>query len=137
MFRFQRHSTKAEKCLKKSFVVDYVTDNLDGAVREDSQSEDESSSSSDEMLFDPHPRKPLHSSRERLSTSEEPSLTSYTGRVSDVSVPGSDILENIDTPPPFRKRTLQMTQDDKERRPSNVSLTPSSPREVNGQLCKY
>lgn len=109
-------------------------DNLDGAVREDSQSEDESSSSSDEMLFDPHPRKPLHSSRERLSTSEEPSLTSYTGRVSDVSVPGSDILENIDTPPPFRKRTLQMTQDDKERRPSNVSLTPSSPREVNGQL---
>ena len=88
------------------------------------------------MIFD-HPKKTsLLSSRDRLSTTDEPS--SYTGRVSDASLPGSDILEGIDTPPPFRKRTLQMTQEDKERKPSNVSPNPSSKQVVNGKLdCEY
>lgn len=88
------------------------------------------------MIFD-HPKKTsLLSSRDRLSTTDEPS--SYTGRVSDAFMPGSDILEGIDTPLPFRKRTLQMTQEDKQRKLSNVSPNPSSMQVVNGKLdCEY
>lgn len=108
-------------------------DNLqDGDVRAESPLESEESSSSDEMIFD-SPRKPSSSSRERSSTTDEPSLSPYTGRLSEVSMPGSDILENIDTPPPFRKRTLLVTPEERERRPSNVSLNQSELQAVNGQ----
>lgn len=108
-------------------------DNLqDGDVRAESPLESEESSSSDEMIFD-SPRKPSSSSRERSSTADEPSLSPYTGRLSEVSMPGSDILENIDTPPPFRKRTLLVTPEERERRPSNVSLNQSELQAVNGQ----
>lgn len=108
-------------------------DNLqDGDVRAESPLESEESSSSDEMIFD-SPRKPSSSSRERSSTTDEPSLSPYTGRLSEVSMPGSDILENIDTPPPFRKRTLLVTPEERERRPSNVSLKQSELQAVNGQ----
>lgn len=108
-------------------------DNLqDGDVRAESPLESEESSSSDEMIFD-SPRKPSSSSRERSSTTDEPSLSPYMGRLSEVSMPGSDILENIDTPPPFRKRTLLVTPEERERRPSNVSLNQSELQAVNGQ----
>ena len=53
-------------------------DNLqDGDVRAESPLESEESSSSDEMIFD-SPRKPSSSSRERSSTTDEPSLSPYT-----------------------------------------------------------
>ena len=109
-------------------------DNLDSDIREESHSEDEeSSSSSDEMTFD-RP-KPRTRSRARSSTSDEP--VSYPSRRStEISMPGSSILENIDTPPPFRKRTLAMSQEEKQRHPSEVSLNTSSFQATNGQLCK-
>lgn len=108
-------------------------DTMDGNVGEESVSEDEESSgSSDEMIFD-HPKaSPFLSGRDSISTANE--KPPYLSRISDASMPGSDILENIDTPPPFRKRTLQMTEDDKQRRPSNVSPTTSPRQVVNGQL---
>ena len=119
------------------FFAHLFADNLqDGDVRAESPLESEESSSSDEMIFD-SPRKPSSSSRERSSTTDEPSLSPYTGRLSEVSMPGSDILENIDTPPPFRKRTLLVTPEDRERRPSNVSLNQSELQAVNGQDGKY
>lgn len=107
-------------------------DNLDEDVRAESPSDGDDSSSSDEMIFD-SPRKPSSSSRERSSTTDEPSLSPYMGRLSEVSIPGSDILENIDTPPPFRKRTVLVTPEERERRPSNVSLNQSELQAVNGQ----
>ncbi|PFX31714.1 Double C2-like domain-containing protein beta [Stylophora pistillata] len=104
-------------------------DNLDGGIREERQSEDEeSSSSSDEMLFDSST--PLKSPRGRSSTLEE--AMSYTRRIStEVSMPGSAILENIDTPPPFRKRTLAMSQ---EEQPHRSSPHTSPLHQANGKL---
>lgn len=106
---------------------------MDGNVGEESVSEDEESSgSSDEMIFD-HPKaSPFLSGRDSISTANE--KPPYLSRTSDASMPGSDILENIDTPPPFRKRTLQVTEDVKQRLPSNVSPTTSPRQVVNGQL---
>lgn len=103
-------------------------DYLDGGIREESHSEDEeSSSSSDEMLFDSSSTR--KSSRGRSSTSEE--TMSYTRQKStELSMPGSAILENIDTPPPFRKRTLAMSQDEQPRRSPNTSPL----HQANGKL---
>ena len=118
------------------FLIHLLADNLDGHAREESPSAGEESSSSDEMIFD-SPRKPSSSSRERSSTTDEPSRSPYIKRLSEVSMPGSDILENIDTPPPFRKRTVLVTPEEKERRPSNSSLNQSTLQAVNGQDGKY
>ena len=118
------------------FLVSPFADNLDGDVRAESPSDSEESSTSDEMIFD-SPRKPSSSSRERSSATDEPSRSPYMSRLSEVSMPGSDILENIDTPPPFRKRTLQVTHEERERRPSNVSLNQSELQAVNGEDGKY
>ena len=117
------------------FLLHVRADNLDGDIREESQSEDdESSSSSDEMSFD-RSKKYTHANRKISSTSED--TTSFSNRRSvDMSMPGSSILENIDTPPPFRKRTLAMAQDEQKRRPSNISQNSSSYQTANGQLCK-
>ncbi|XP_020601682.1 double C2-like domain-containing protein beta [Orbicella faveolata] len=106
-------------------------DNLDDDIREESYSEEEeSSSSSDEMLFE-HSKEYTHSNRGR--SSQDP--VSFTNRRSaEMSMPGSSILESIDTPPPFRKRTLAMTQDEKQRRPSEISQNSSSLQTTNGQL---
>ena len=108
-------------------------DNLDSGIREESHSEDEeSSSSSDEMLFESSSQR--KHSRGRSTTSED--TMSYSSRRSaEVSMPGSSILENIDTPPPFRKRTLAMSQDEQPRKTSTTQNT-SSVQTVNGQLCK-
>lgn len=106
---------------------------MDDDIREESYSEEEeSSSSSDEMLFE-HSKEYTHSNRGR--SSQDP--VSFTNRRSaEMSMPGSSILESIDTPPPFRKRTLAMTQDEKQCRPSEISQNSSSLQTTNGQLCK-
>lgn len=81
------------------------------------------------MLFDSSSTR--KSSRGRSSTSEE--TMSYTRRKStELSMPGSAILENIDTPPPFRKRTLAMSQDEQPRRSPNTSPL----HQANGKLSK-
>ena len=111
------------------------TDNLDIDIREESHSEEEeSSSSSDEMSFD-RSKQHTHSNRNRSSTSEE-TMSFSNRRSADMSMPGSSILENIDTPPPFRKRSHQLSQDEQQRRPSNISQNTSSFQTTNDQLCK-
>lgn len=106
-------------------------DNLDGDIREESGSEDEeSSSSSDEMSFEPS-RDYSHSNSGQ--SSQDPVSFSYR-RSAEMSMPGSSILESINTPPPFRKRTGAMAQDEKHPRPSEISQNSSSFQTANGQL---
>lgn len=107
-------------------------DNLDSGIREESHSEDESSSSSDEMLFESSSQ---HKHSRGRSTTSEDTMSYSSRRSAEVSMPGSSILENIDTPPPFRKRTLAMSQDEQPRKTSTTQNT-SSVQTVNGQLCK-
>lgn len=123
---------KLQKVLTMHFIVK-CADNLDDDIREESHSEDEeSSSSSDEMSFE-RSNQYTHSNRSR--SSEDP--VSFSNRRSaDMSMPGSSILESIDTPPPFRKRSLAMSQDEKQRQPSEISQNSSSFQTTNGQLCK-
>ncbi|KAL9981944.1 hypothetical protein ACROYT_G010711 [Oculina patagonica] len=108
-------------------------DNLDVDIIEESPSEDEeSSSSSDEMSFD-RSKQHTHANRNRSTTSEE--TVSFSNRRSaDMSMPGSSILENIDTPPPFRKRSWALTQDEQQHRPSTTSQNSRSFETANGQL---
>lgn len=110
---------------------------MDGVVREESESEEEeSSSSSDEMIFDPRQKLALYSNMDQSAASDERPL--FTSRISDISMPGSIILENSDTPPPFRKRTLQMTEQDKHHRPGSVSPRLALKEDVNGQIeCEF
>ena len=105
-------------------------------VRDETESEgEESSSSSDEMIFDPRQKSTLLANRDRSSAADERPI--YASRISDISMPGSIILENSDTPPPFRKRTLQMTQEDKYYHSTNANVQPSSKQELNGTIdCK-
>lgn len=105
-------------------------DNLDSGIREESHSEDESSSSSDEMLFESSSQ---HKHSRGRSTTSEDTMSYSSRRSAEVSMPGSSILENIDTPPPFRKRTLAMSQDEQPRKTSTTQNT-SSVQTVNGQL---
>lgn len=108
------------------------TDNLDDDIREESCSEDEeSSSSSDEMSFE-RPKEFIRSSSVR--SSQDPVFSNR--RSSEMSMPGSSILESINTPPHFRKRSCAMTQDEKHSRPSEISQNSGSFQTTNGQLCK-
>lgn len=105
---------------------------MDGVVGVESESEEEeSSSSSDEMIFDPRQKSALYSDMDQSAADDERPL--YSSRLSDLSMPGSIILENSDTPPPFRKRTLPVTEQDKHRRPGGVSPRLALKEDVNGQ----
>ncbi|KAK2574171.1 Double C2-like domain-containing protein beta [Acropora cervicornis] len=107
-------------------------DSVDGVVGVESESEEEeSSSSSDEMIFDPRQKSALYSDMDQSAADDERPL--YSSRLSDLSMPGSIILENSDTPPPFRKRTLPLTEQDKYRRPGGVSPRLALKEDVNGQ----
>lgn len=107
-------------------------DSVDGFVGVESESEEEeSSSSSDEMIFDPRQKSALYSDMDQSAADDERPL--YSSRLSDLSMPGSIILENSDTPPPFRKRTLPLTEQDKHRRPGGVSPRLALKEDVNGQ----
>lgn len=109
------------------------TDNLDEDIREESGSEDEeSSSSSDEMSFE---RSKEYTHSNRRSSQDTASFSNQ--RSVEMSMPGSSILESIDTPPPFRKRSLAVSQDDKQRRPSEISQNSTLFQTTNGHLCKY
>jgi len=109
------------------------TDNLDEDIREESGSEDEeSSSSSDEMSFE-RSKEYTHSNRRRSS---QDTASFSNQRSVEMSMPGSSILESIDTPPPFRKRSLAVSQDDKQRRPSEISQNSTFIQTTNGHLCK-
>ncbi|XP_074635680.1 rabphilin-3A-like [Acropora palmata] len=108
------------------------TDSVDVVVGVESESEEEeSSSSSDEMIFDPRQNPALYSDMDQSAADDERPL--YSSRLSDLSMPGSIILENSDTPPPFRKRTLPLTEQDKYRRPGGVSPRLALKEDVNGQ----
>lgn len=123
----QRQSSAERKDTRSS------KDDVDGVVRDETESEgEESSSSSDEMIFDPRQKSALLANRDRSSAADERPI--YASRISDISMPGSIILENSDTPPPFRKRTLQMTQEDKYYHSTNASVQPSSKQELNGTI---
>lgn len=106
-------------------------DNLDDDIREESCSEDEeSSSSSDEMSFE---RSKEYTRSNSGRSSQDPVFFSNR-RSAEMSMPGSSILESINTPPPFRKRSCAMTQDEKHSRPSEISHNSSSFQTTNGQL---
>lgn len=106
-------------------------DNLDEDIREESGSEDEeSSSSSDEMSFE-RSKEYTHSNRRRSS---QDTASFSNQRSVEMSMPGSSILESIDTPPPFRKRSLAVSQDDKQHRPSEISQNSTLFQTTNGHL---
>lgn len=106
-------------------------DNLDDDIREESCSEDEeSSSSSDEMSFE----RSKEYTRSNSGRSAQDPVFFSNRRSAEMSMPGSSILESINTPPPFRKRSCAMTQDEKHSRPSEISQNSSSFQTTNGQL---